>query len=94
MGEERSIGRSMVAASQVDQFILGQFLKSPIFREHLCYENAGHMFMSPLAPVITEAIKHPLTGLFYEVGGEPEAQAFASKDSWHKTCTFLSRWSR
>lgn len=69
-------------------------VKSPIFREHLCYENAGHMFMSPLAPVITEAIKHPLTGLFYEVGGEPEAQAFASKDSWHKICTFLSRWSR
>lgn len=66
---------------------------SPIFREHLCYEKAGHMITNPYDPVMTEAFKHPFTGLIYEIGGNPKAQGEACKDSWEKILQFLSRWS-
>ena len=59
--------------------------------EHLCYDNTGHMITSPYAPVITNAFTHPATGLAYEVGGNPAAQAHACKDPWEKTLLFLSR---
>ncbi len=68
--------------------------KSPIFREHLCYDMAGHMVLHSLAPIMTEAQKHPVTGLFYEVGGDPEAQVIANKDSWHKMLDFLKNHHR
>ena len=66
---------------------------SPIFRQHLCYEKAGHMITNPYDPVMTEPFKHPFTGLFYEIGGNPKAQTEACKDSWEKILQFLSRWS-
>lgn len=64
---------------------------SPLYHKHLCYERAGHMILHPDSPVITEPFKHPVTGLFYEVGGEPAAQSVACKDSWKETLLFLSR---
>ena len=66
---------------------------SSIFRQHLCYEKAGHMITNPYDPVMTEPFKHPVTGLFYEVGGSPQAQADACKDSWKIIIQFLSRYS-
>ena len=42
---------------------------SPIFRQHLCYEKAGHMITNPYDSVMTEPFKHPFTGLLYEIGG-------------------------
>jgi dienelactone hydrolase len=71
---------------------LEQF-NSSIFREHLSYDHVGHMITSPYAPVMTESFKHPLTCLYYEVGGNPEAQALACQDSWAKILLFLARWS-
>ncbi|MFA6409057.1 MAG: alpha/beta fold hydrolase [Gammaproteobacteria bacterium] len=66
---------------------------SKIFREHLCYENVGHVILpSSRAPVITEAGKHPVTGLCYEVGGDPVAQAKANQDSWEKIIQFFTRF--
>lgn len=69
-------------------------LKSPIFRDHLCYDNVGHMILCPYAPVITEAVLHPVTGVFLEVGGQADAQAAACKDSWEKILTFYTKWSK
>lgn len=69
---------------------------SPIFREHLPYENVGHMILNPYAPIrlMTKDFKHPITGLFYEVGGDQEAQFLACKDSWKKILHFFSRFSQ
>lgn len=64
-------------------------VKSPIFREHLCYDNVGHMITNPYDPVLTEAFRHPVTGLLYEIGGNPKEQAFACKDSWEKILSFI-----
>lgn len=66
---------------------------SPIFRQHLCYEKAGHMITNPYDSVMTEPFKHPFTGLLYEIGGNPKAQAEACKDSWEKILQFFARWS-
>jgi hypothetical protein len=52
------------------------------------------MILNPHAPVTTEPFQHPLTKAFYEVGGEPEAQAAANKDSWEKLLQFFSRFSK
>ena len=67
---------------------------SPIFREHLCYDDAGHMILHAHAPIMTEAQHHLVTGISYEVGGTPEAQARANKDSWEKILGFFSRFSK
>lgn len=62
---------------------------SNIYRKHLCYDNVGHMISNPYDPVMTEAFLHPVTGLYYELGGEPEAQAKACKASWQEILTFF-----
>lgn len=69
--------------------------KSSIYRKHLSYENVGHMILpSEYAPVITEAQKHPVTGLLYEMGGNKTAQAEANRDSWLKIVDFLGKFSQ
>lgn len=67
---------------------------SEIVRKHLCYDKAGHLILHAGAPVITQAFEHPVVGLRYEIGGDPEAQALANKDSWEKILNFLSRFSK
>ncbi|MBA2368584.1 MAG: hypothetical protein H0V82_06130 [Candidatus Protochlamydia sp.] len=62
---------------------------SPIFREHLSYELAGHMITNPNDPVIVGSFRHPVTGILYEMGGEAEAQAAACNDSWKRIISFL-----
>ena len=68
-------------------------LGSKIFREHLCYEHVGHMINNPYGPVMTGSFKHPVTGLYYELGGETKAQEAACRDSWRKILNFLSKHS-
>ena len=67
---------------------------SRITREHLSYDNAGHMILHSLAPIMTEAQQHPITGLYYEVGGDMIAQAAANKNSWGKILQFFARFSK
>lgn len=66
-------------------------LNSPIFRQHLCYEKAGHMITNPFDPIMTEPFKHPVTGLSYELGGDPEGHMEACKDSWKQILQFLNQ---
>ncbi len=51
------------------------------------------MITNPYDPVMTDAFKHPVTNLFYEIGGNPAEQVFTCKDSWEKFLLFLSRFS-
>lgn len=64
-------------------------VKSPILRNHISYVNVGHMITNPYDPALTEAFRHPITGLLYEIGGKPKEQASACKDSWKKILLFL-----
>jgi dienelactone hydrolase len=64
--------------------------QSSIYRDHICYEGAGHMMM-PNAKAITKPIIHPVTHFTYEVGGTPERQAFANNDAWKRILDFMRR---
>jgi dienelactone hydrolase len=78
---------------------------STISKTHLCYEGAGHLITNPNYPVTTgdlqlpyEYVGHKINGedvldrpkRYYAVGGTPEKQAFACKDSWEKILDFLA----
>jgi len=63
---------------------------SPIFRKHLSYENAGHLILPALAPIRIEAQQDPTTGRYYEIGGQPNAQAEANKNSWEQIINFFA----
>ena len=87
-GDDRLWPSSLYANLVMDRL---DAFQSPIFREHLCYELAGHMITNPFDPVISGAFKHPVTGLFYEMGGEAEAQGVACRDSWKKIIEFFNK---
>lgn len=62
-------------------------LRSP--KKHLCYEHVGHMITNPYDPVMTEPFYHPVTQLYYELGGDPQAQKKANEDSWKQILAFF-----
>ena len=64
----------------------------PFSIEHLCYEGAGHLIgpPHPYAPFGTTHFVHPLLGQDFEMGGTPELNAQASKDSWKRVVAFFS----
>ncbi len=55
---------------------------------HLSYPRAGHAIGLPCVPHATEIV-HPVNGWRYALGGTPEANAWASRDSWQKLLEFL-----
>ena len=57
----------------------------PYVYEHLCYEGAGHAIEIPYLPTTGQVSRN----LIY--GGEPQANAFASADSWRAMLDFLDR---
>ncbi len=57
--------------------------------QHLSYPNAGHLISIPYRPNPATSGYHALTGEWYEYGGTPSGNAFASADSWHKMLRFL-----
>jgi dienelactone hydrolase len=57
---------------------------------HLSYESAGHRFYPPYVPTTIVAIKHPVNGVEYALGGTPEGNAAAAEDSWPKVLAFLA----
>ena len=57
---------------------------------HLRYPDAGHMCAGvPGVPVVTEVVRHPLTGGAYSFGGTRSASARARADSWPQVLAFL-----
>jgi dienelactone hydrolase len=63
----------------------------PFAVEHLAYEGAGHVIGPPVPGLtfnITHAV-HPILGLDFAFGGEPQKNTGASLDSWARILTFL-----
>jgi hypothetical protein len=59
--------------------------------EHLAYEGAGHVIGPPI-PGLTFTIAHtvhPIIGLDFAFGGEPQQNIGASHDSWARILSFL-----
>jgi dienelactone hydrolase len=57
--------------------------------KHLTYPDAGHMISTPFKPTTISAAKHPVNGIFMELGGTSEGNAYASADSWQQVLKFL-----
>jgi len=66
----------------------------PFSFRHLSYEGAGHAISFPDLPSEAYAAKvpHPLTRIIYELGGDPEKTAQASKSAWTEVVAFLEKY--
>ena len=62
------------------------------------YAGAGHAICFPDLPLDayynSRKIAHPLTGLVYDLGGEPQKTAKAAKDAWTQVVAFLEEHIR
>ncbi len=59
--------------------------------QHLAYPAAGHLIRFPYQPTTVTAIRHPIAGKVFAVGGKPAAHALATADSWVQVLAFLHR---
>jgi dienelactone hydrolase len=57
--------------------------------EHLSYVGAGHAFRVPYWPQTMIEMRHPVDGVLYAFGGNPESNAHAAVDSWRRVGHFL-----
>jgi dienelactone hydrolase len=57
---------------------------------HLRYANVGHSISLPGLPTTVTTIRHPIRKQVFELGGEPQAQSAANRDSWQHVLTFLA----
>jgi dienelactone hydrolase len=55
---------------------------------HLAYPNAGHSIKPPYAPTVT-AMRHPVDGALYALGGTAQGNARANADSWPRVLAFF-----
>ena len=64
--------------------------------KHLRFEAAGHAISLPGLPVecYPTRARHGLTGITYELGGDPEANASASEESWEEVLKLLAQHAR
>lgn len=67
----------------------------PYAHEHLCYPGAGHALshppMSPYLPTTGNQLRHPVDGVLYGFGGNPEADAACRADYWTRVLEFLDQ---
>jgi dienelactone hydrolase len=64
---------------------------SPWEARHLHYPGAGHYLRFPYLPTTVSVLRHPVSGLLFELGGTPEGDAAANADSWRQVLAFLSQ---
>jgi dienelactone hydrolase len=57
--------------------------------EHLSYPGAGHWVGTPYWPQTMTEMRHPVDGVLYALGGNPESNAHATEDSWRRVTQFL-----
>jgi len=62
---------------------------SSIIAKHLNYPDAGHGINIPNLPVPEPVYYHPISKLWFSMGGSREADAKASKDSWAQLVAFF-----
>lgn len=64
---------------------------SHIQAEHLNYPHAGHGINIPNLPIPGPTYYHPVSKLWFSMGGSREADAKASADAWDQLIAFLDR---
>lgn len=64
---------------------------SPINCLHLHYPDAGHGINIPNLPIPGPTYYHPISKLWFSMGGSRAADAEASADSWEKITTFFHK---
>ena len=69
--------------------IMKRLTNSSIYRKHLSYPYAGHAIQPPYMPTTRSYSFHITSKAHYELGGTPEATAYANEDSWKKVLAFL-----
>lgn len=62
---------------------------SQIVAKHLCYPDAGHGINIPNLPIPNPTYYHPLSKLWFSMGGSREADAKASVDAWDRLVAFF-----
>lgn len=62
---------------------------SSIMRHHLHYPEAGHGINIPNLPIPGPTYYHPISKLWFSMGGTRAADANASRDSWKKITSFF-----
>lgn len=63
--------------------------RSSIIRHHLYYPDAGHGINIPNLPILGPTYYHPISKLWFSMGGTRAADAIASRDSWKKITVFF-----
>lgn len=58
---------------------------------HIDYPRAGHTITMPFFPTTSSIAKHPVQGLTFDNGGEPNAHAQLLYDSFLQTIAFLKQ---
>ena len=56
---------------------------------HLSYPHAGHSIGPPYRPTTALEAVHPVNRMLMHLGGTPEGNAFACRDSWQEVLEFL-----
>jgi hypothetical protein len=59
--------------------------------EHLAYEHAGHLILTPYRITTMAALPHPVLRMTLAFGGTPAGTAHATADSWQRVLTFLDQ---
>ena len=88
-GEDDKLWPSTYMANQVVKRLAEH--KHPYLHEHLAYKGCGHMIGVYTMPVPASRTIHPLTKREMELGGTPEATAFAGWDSRRRVLEFLEK---
>jgi dienelactone hydrolase len=59
--------------------------------EHISYAGAGHFIRFPYSPVLSDVF-HPVARASMALGGTPEANHVAGRESWRRTLSFLETY--
>lgn len=59
--------------------------------EHLAYDDAGHLILTPYRITTVAALPHPVLRMTLALGGTPAGTAHATADSWLRVLTFLEQ---
>lgn len=86
-GGDDQMWPSKLFAEQIIQRLKKEHSK--IQAEHLCYREAGHGINIPNLPIPTPIYYHPVSKLWFSMGGSREADAQASEDAWNKLVSFF-----
>lgn len=88
-GGDDQIWPSFLFAKQVEQNLKNKGSCSEC--QHLFYPKAGHQINIPFHPAADPVYFHPVVERWFAMGGTPQEDELASRDSWTKICTFLQK---